>query len=105
MLTDAQLESILQFPDYGDIERLVRELRFYRKGYELARDALDFLFETDNTDSDYKIPPTTRASMEPEAQRVLEILETVIRNEVKSWEKPAINDNKSVVTSSKKRAD
>ena len=48
MLTDAQLESILQFPDYADIERLVRELRFYRKGYELAQDALDFLFETDN---------------------------------------------------------
>ena len=48
MLTDAQLESILQFPDYGDIERLVRELRFYRKGYELAQDALDFMFDTDN---------------------------------------------------------
>lgn len=47
MLTDAQLESILQFPDYADIERLVRELRFYRKGYELARDALDFMFDTD----------------------------------------------------------
>lgn len=46
MLTDAQLESILQFPDYADIERLVRELRFYRKGYELARDALDFMFDT-----------------------------------------------------------
>lgn len=45
MLTDADLESILQFPDYGDIERLVRELRFYRKGYELARDALDFMFD------------------------------------------------------------
>jgi len=47
MLTDAELESILQFPDYADIERLVRELRFYRKGYELARDALDFMFDTD----------------------------------------------------------
>ena len=47
MLTDAELESILQFPDYGDIERLVRELRFYKKGYELARDALDFMFDTD----------------------------------------------------------
>ena len=45
MLTDAELESILQFPDYGDIERLVHELRFYRKGYELARDALDFMFD------------------------------------------------------------
>lgn len=48
MLTEAQLESILQFPDYGDIELLVRELRRYRKGYELAHDALDFLFDTDN---------------------------------------------------------
>ena len=47
MLTEAQLESILQFPDYGDVELLVRELRFYRKGYELARDALDFMFDTD----------------------------------------------------------
>lgn len=48
MLTEAQLESILQFPDYGDVELLVRELRFYRKWYELARDALDFMFDTDN---------------------------------------------------------
>ena len=102
MLTDAQLESILQFPDYGDIERLVRELRFYRNGYELAQDALDFLFETD---SNYRFPSTIRASMEPETQQVLEILETVIRNEIKSRMKSAINDNRSVVTSSKKRAD
>jgi len=102
MLTDAQLESILQFPDYADIERLVRELRFYRKGYELAQDALDFLFETD---SNYRFPSTIRASMEPETQQVLEILETVIRNEIKSRMKSAINDNRSVVTSSKKRAD
>lgn len=47
MLTEAQLESILQFPDYGDVELLVRELRFYRKWYELARDVLDFMFDTD----------------------------------------------------------
>ncbi len=36
MLTDAQLESMLQFPDYADIERLVRELRFYRKGVRIG---------------------------------------------------------------------
>lgn len=48
MLTEAQLESILQFPDYGGVELLVRELRRYRKGYELAHDVLDFLFDTDN---------------------------------------------------------
>ena len=48
MLTEAQLESMLQFPDYGDVELLVRELRRYRKWYELTHDALDFLFDTDN---------------------------------------------------------
>ena len=38
-----------------------------------------------------RLPPTTRASMEPEAQQVLEIMETVIRDEVESRMKSALN--------------